>query len=93
MLRVKENPYGTINKFKARLVANGFHQRHGFDFTDTFSIVVKPSPIRVTLTISITHQWEIQQLDVNNDFLNGLLDKEVYMEQHQEFVIFNPSFV
>lgn len=35
VFRVKENPNDTINKSKARLVAKGFHQRHGFDYSET----------------------------------------------------------
>lgn len=42
VFRVKENFDGTINKYKAPLVAKGFHHPQGFDFTETFSPVVKP---------------------------------------------------
>lgn len=45
VFRVKENPYGNINKYKARFVEKGFDQQHGFDFHETFSIVVKPTTI------------------------------------------------
>ncbi|XP_062085503.1 uncharacterized mitochondrial protein AtMg00820-like [Humulus lupulus] len=52
VLKVKEKPNGTIEKYKARLVANDFHQQYGFDYNETFSPVVKPVTIRVVLTIA-----------------------------------------
>ena len=85
VFRVKENPDGTIHKYKARLVAKGFHQQAGSDFTETFSPVVKPVTVRTVLTIAVSNKWPIQQIDVNNAFLNGILEEEVYMQQPQGF--------
>nr|KYP34572.1 Retrovirus-related Pol polyprotein from transposon TNT 1-94 [Cajanus cajan] len=81
VFRIKENPDGTVHKHKARLVAKGFHQQFGFDYTETFSLVVKPVTIRLIHTLVLTHHWSIQQLDVNNAFLNGNLEEEFYMSQ------------
>lgn len=85
IFRVKENPDGSVNKYKARLVAKGFLQTPGFDFTETFSPVIKPVTIRIILTLAVTFHWTVQQIDINNAFLNGLLQEEVYMTQPSGF--------
>ena len=68
-----------------------FHQVVGFDFTETFHPVVKPTNIRVMLTIVLSRGWLIHQLDINNAFLNGLLHEEVFMEQPPGFIQHNHS--
>lgn len=72
---------GYIDRYKARLVAQGFTQVLGFGFTHTFSPVVKASTIRIVLALVVMNNWPLHQLDVNNGFLHWLLDKLVYMEQ------------
>ena len=84
--RIKYNPDGSILKYKARLVAKGFHQTHGVDYTETFSPIVKASTVKVVLSIAITNNWVFRQIDVNNAFLNGILDEEVYMSQPKGFI-------
>ena len=80
VFKVKENPNGFLHKYKARLVAKGFHQQLGFDFTKTFSLVVKPITIRIMLIIVLTQGSIVRQLDVNNTFLNGVLQEKVYTQ-------------
>ncbi|GJU04190.1 ribonuclease H-like domain-containing protein [Tanacetum coccineum] len=77
---------GTLSRYKARLVANGSNQQHGDDFDETFSPVVKPATIRTVLSLAVSRQWPIHQLDVKNAFLNGDLSKTVYMHQPPGFV-------
>lgn len=70
---IKRHPDGSISKYKARLVAKGFHRRPGIDFQNTFSLVVKPTTIRLILTLVLSHGWPLRQLYVNNVFLPGTL--------------------
>ena len=83
---MKYNPDGSIQRYKARLVAKGFQQTTGIDFNETFSPVIKPCTIQVILTLAASYNWDIQQIDINNAFLNGDLQEVVFMSQLEGFL-------
>ena len=83
--KTKLSPTGHVDRFKARLVARGFHQEGGIDYLDTFSPVIKVTTIRLLLLIVVSKNWQIRQLDISNAFLHGDLTELIYMEQPQGF--------
>ncbi|GKE70120.1 zinc finger, CCHC-type containing protein, partial [Tanacetum coccineum] len=72
---------GTIEKFKARLVIQGFKQKSGIDYFDTYALVARISTIRMLIAMTSIHSLIIHQMDVKTALLNGELDEEVYMNQ------------
>nr|GEX90131.1 hybrid signal transduction histidine kinase M [Tanacetum cinerariifolium] len=86
LFKYKFHADGTLSRYKARLVANGSNQQYGVDFDKTFSPAVKPATVRIVLSLAVSRQWHIHQLDVKNSFLNGDLSETVYMHQSPGFV-------
>jgi hypothetical protein len=84
--KLKHNSDGSIARYKARLVAKGFHQQQGIDFDETFSPVIKPPTVRLILSLAVSLQWHLRQLDVKNAFLHSTLKEEVYMTQPQGYI-------
>jgi hypothetical protein len=79
--KVKRKQNGSIERYKARLVAKGFKQRHGVDYGGTFNPVIKAATIQLVLSLAVSQGWCLRQLDVQNIFLHGTLEEEVYMRQ------------
>ena len=71
---------GHIERYKARLVAQGYNQVYGIDYGKNFAPVAKMNTIRILIALALQFDWPLQQYDVKNVFLHGELEEEIYMK-------------
>jgi hypothetical protein len=86
VFKKKFRPDGTIERYKARLVAKDYAQKKGEDLFNTYSPVARLTIIRVLLSLAGSHGLIIHQMDVKTAFLNGELEGEIYMDQLDRFI-------
>ncbi|GJW86746.1 zinc finger, CCHC-type containing protein [Tanacetum coccineum] len=82
IFKIKLKVDGTIEKFKVRLVIQGFKQKSGIEYFDTYAPVALISTIRLLIAIALIHNLIIHQMDVKTAFLNGELDEETSWLHH-----------
>ena len=79
VLKIKRNADGTIERFKARLVAQGFSQQQGVDYGQTFSPVVATDVLRTVLALAAANSWDVQALDFTQAYLNADIDADLWV--------------
>ena len=85
-VQIKRHPDGTVDWFKACLVAKGFNQCSSVDYIEAFSFVIKLITIRLILSLALSNNWPLKQIDINNTFLHGQLIEQVFMQQPSDFI-------
>jgi hypothetical protein len=78
---VKLDSNGEVTRYKARLVAQGFSQKKGIDYNETFAPTMHVKTMRVLLTLAARLDIEVRQYDVSNAFLHANIDYDVYVKQ------------
>ena len=77
--KIKTWADGSVERYKARLVARRFTQEYGIDYNETFAPVSRFTSVRFLLAVVAVHHWPLFQMGVKNAFLNGDLFEKVYM--------------
>ena len=83
---LKYRPDGSVNRYKAKLMAKWYIHTYGIDYFETFSPIVRMNSIRILFSIAVNLLWPLFQLDVKNAFLYGDLQEEMYMEQPSGYI-------
>jgi len=93
VFKVKKREDGSIERYKARVVAKGCSQRPGFDYVEVFAPTCRLATIRLILAIAAIEDLHVHSVDISSAFLNGDLEEEIYMKQPQGFVQFGSDYV
>jgi transposase InsO family protein len=80
VFKIKRNSDGSIERYKGRLVAKGFLQREGVDYSETFAPTVRLSAVRTVLALAAKEDMELESVDISTAFLNGEMEEEVFMK-------------
>ncbi|KAG8496930.1 hypothetical protein CXB51_008145 [Gossypium anomalum] len=81
----KRNEKSEIVRYKARLVAQGFSQRPGIDYEETYSPVVDATTFRFLISLAIREGLDLRLMDVVTAYLYGPLDTNIYMKLPEGF--------
>lgn len=85
----KRDKDGNVERYKARLVAQGFSQQYGEDYDATFAPVARITTLRILLTVAAAEKLRVRHFDVKTAFLNGDIEEDIFMKQPEGFV--NPG--
>ena len=85
--KTKRDVDGNIDSYKARLVAQGYSQIEGVDYDQTFAPVARFESVRTLLSVAVQFNLKLHQMDVQNAFLNGKLDENIFITQPKGFEV------
>jgi hypothetical protein len=76
----KQNQNNEIMRYKTRLVAQGFTQRLGIDFNETYSSIINAITFRYLISRATQKHLSLLLMDVVTTYLYGSLDSDIYMK-------------
>ena len=80
VFKIKRDVLGNIGRYKARLVAQGFAQREGFDYCETYAPVARLETFRILISVTSSKNLFAEQMDVENASLQGNLSETIFMK-------------
>ena len=83
--KIKHADVGSIEKYKARFVAREFSQKERIDYEETFTPIARYTSIRTIMALASMMKWNLHQMDLKTNFLNCVIEEQVYIEQPQGF--------
>ena len=93
VFRIKRKADGSIERFKARLVAQGFSQRPGFDYLETYASTLRSATIRLILALAAIEDLHLRSVDISHAFVQSDIDAVVYLRQANGFQVKGPNWV
>ncbi|KAE8251015.1 hypothetical protein A4X13_0g4198 [Tilletia indica] len=93
VLRLKKNADGSIQKYKARLVARGFTQVEGVDFDETFAPTSRLQNMRLLFATAAALDMDVHQIDYETAYLNAKLQNEIYMDPPEGMDLLGQDFL
>ena len=85
VFKVKRTASGSVERYKARIVAKGYSQRPGVDYTEVFAPTFRPATLRMILALSAVNDLELCSVDISAAFTNGGSDEDIYMQEPEGF--------
>jgi hypothetical protein len=93
VFKVKRHADGSVERYRARLVAKGYSQRPGFDFTEVFAPTFRPASLRLIIALAAKEGYKMRSVDISSAFTYGELEEEIYMRQPEGYHVGRPGMV
>src|SRR4051812_884423 len=90
-VKVKRTEDSSVERYKARLIAQGRNQRPGWDFVENFAPTIRLSVVHAIFALVAAEDMECDSLDITTAFLNGELDDKIYMKPPPMFEKYTPQ--